>query len=55
VDKDTVLSLLLSVAHGAEALHNRLVRDLDVVHIEADELAAPADRNATPAFPDDST
>jgi IS1 family transposase len=38
VDKNTVLSLLLTVARGAEALHNHLVRDLDVVHVEADEL-----------------
>ena len=38
VDKNTVLSLLRDVARGAESLHNRIVRNLDITHIEADEL-----------------
>jgi len=53
-NKNTVLSLLLSVARGAEALHNRLVRDLDVVHVEADELHSFVKKrvkNITPADP----
>jgi hypothetical protein len=33
VSRNTISSLLLAVARGAEALHNHLVRDLDVVHV----------------------
>lgn len=54
VNRKTVAALLLDVARGAEALHNRLVRDLDVVHIEADELHSFVKKrvkNITPADP----
>lgn len=54
VDKNTVLSLLLAVVRGAEALHNRLARGLDLVHVECDELHSFVKKqvkNITPADP----
>jgi len=54
VSRNTIASLLLAVARGATWLHNRLVRDLDVVHIEADELHSFVKKrvkNITPADP----
>jgi IS1 family transposase len=54
VSRNTISSLLLAVSRGATWLHNRLVRDLDVVHIECDELHSFVKKrvkNITPADP----
>jgi hypothetical protein len=54
VSRNTIASLLLAIARGATWLHNRLVRDLDVVHVECDELHSFVKKrvkNITPADP----
>ncbi|WP_438043279.1 IS1 family transposase [Sorangium sp. So ce128] len=54
VSKPAILSLLLRVGEGCERLHNRLVRDVDCVTVQVDEIWSYVHKKEARVQPGDS-
>lgn len=53
VSKPTILALLLKMGTGCDRLHDRLVRDLDIRDIQADEIWSYIQKKQARVTPDD--